>query len=161
MAQDLSLNEAVYPGEDAPSPSARHTLARFSTYPEAQHLVDQLSDDGFDVATLAIIGTDLKTVEQVTGRVTTGRAALLGAGAGAWWGLFVGLLLSLFSTSILGPLLVGLVVGAVFGAVFGAVGHAAMRGKRDFSSVQALIAGTYEVVVSQEHAAEAERHLRR
>ncbi|MEX2290434.1 MAG: general stress protein [Mycobacteriales bacterium] len=159
MTPDISLNQAVYPGEDTGSTTARHTLARFPTYPEAQRLVDQLSDDGFDVATLAIVGTDLRTVEQVTGRVTTARSALFGAGAGAWWGLFVGLLLSLFSTSILGPLLVGLVIGAVFGAVFGAAGHAALRGRRDFSSVQSLTAGSYEVMVSQEHAAEAERQL--
>lgn len=158
---DLTDSGAVYPGEDRPSAASRHTLGTFERYADAQRLVDQLSDDGFDVATLAIVGSGLRTVEQVTGRMTSGRAALLGAGAGAWYGLFVGLLLSLFSTAFLGPILVGTAFGVVFGAVAGFVGHAALRGRRDFSSVQTLAADRYEVLVTAEHAAEAERLVRR
>jgi hypothetical protein len=155
----MQNDAAVYPQE--PAGGARHRLASFSTYAEAQRLVDQLSDDGFAVDGLTIVGCDLRSVEQVTGRMTTGRAALMGAAAGAWWGLFVGFLLALFSTSILGPLLVGLVAGAVFGAVAGAIGHAALRGKRDFTSVQGLVADRYEVLVEQAQAAEAERLVHR
>ncbi len=35
---------------------------------------------------LRIVGTGLRTVEEVTGRMTKGRAALFGAGTGAWFG---------------------------------------------------------------------------
>ena len=161
MATGEVSGAAVYPGEDRPAPGARHSLGSFTSYEDAQRLVDRLSDDGFDVSTVAIVGCDLRTVEQVTGRLTTGRAALLGAAAGAWWGVFVGLVVALFSISIIGPLVAGLLFGAVFGAAFGAIGHAASGGRRDFSSVKTLQAGRYEVLVSDAHAAAAERLLRR
>lgn len=148
----------------APLPAAsggRHRLGTYGTYEEAQRVVDRLSDGGLDVSSVQIVGCGLRTVEQVTGRLTTGRAALLGAGAGAWWGLFVGLLLSLFTIGFLGPLIVGVVVGAAFGALTGALGHAALRGKRDFTSVQGLVASEYEVLVPSERVGEAERLLHR
>lgn len=159
MQNDLRSDAAVYPDPELTEPVAgdRRRLASFSTYVEAQRLVDQLSDDGFAVDSLTIVGCDLRSVEQVTGRLTTARAAGMGAVAGAWWGVFVGFLLALFSASILGPLLVGLVVGAVFGALMGAVGHAALGGKRDFTSVQGLVADRYEVLVEQAKADEAQR----
>jgi Heat induced stress protein YflT domain len=50
------------------------TLREFGSYEEAQQLVDRLSDAGFPVD-LRIVGTGLRTVEQVTGRLTKGRAA--------------------------------------------------------------------------------------
>lgn len=161
MQNDLGPDAAVYPAETEPTAGARRRLASFSTYAEAQRLVDQLADDGFAVDALTIVGCDLRSVEQVTGRLTTGRAAGMGAAVGAWWGLFVGFLLALFSASIFGPLLVGLVVGALFGAIAGAIAHAATRGKRDFTSVQGLVADRYEVLVEQAQAAEAERLVAR
>lgn len=148
----------VYPG-DRPAAASRHTLGTFAGYADAQRLVDQLSDAGFDVQTLTIVGCDLRSVEHVTGRLTTGRAALYGAGAGAWWGLFVGLLLAVFSTTVLAPLLTALVVGALFGAGFGAAGHAALRGRRDFTSVRTLEADRYEVLVTADAADRARQAL--
>jgi hypothetical protein len=157
----MTLSADPYPGEPATTTAGRRQLGSFATYSEAQHLVDRLSDSGFDVSAVTIVGSDLRTVEQVTGRLTTARAALYGAGAGAWWGLFVGLLLGLFTTAFWGPLLTGLLVGVLFGALSGAVAHAATRGKRDFSSVQGLQAGRYEVLVTEQLAADAERALAR
>jgi hypothetical protein len=55
--------------------------------------------------------------------------------------------------------LVGLVVGAVFGALTGALGHAALGGKRDFTSVRGMAASEYEVLVAPDRLAEAERVL--
>ena len=45
-----------------------------------------------------IVGTELKQIERVTGRLTTGRVALGGLLSGVWMGLFVGLIFSLFDT---------------------------------------------------------------
>ena len=69
------------------------------------------------------MGTGLRTVEQVAGRMTVGRAAIAGAGQGAMIGLFFGLLFSLFfeGPDFLGVVLYGLVAGTVFGAVMGYV----------------------------------------
>jgi hypothetical protein len=57
--------------------------------------VDRLSDSGFPVEHLQIVG--IRTVEQVTGRMTTGKAALYGAGSGAWLGILTGLIFGLFT----------------------------------------------------------------
>ena len=54
----------------------RRVIASFTRYEEAQELVDRLSDNGFPVDRVAIVGRDLQYVEQVTGRMTYGRAAL-------------------------------------------------------------------------------------
>jgi hypothetical protein len=88
-------------------------------------------------------------VEQVTGRMTKGRAALYGAGTGAWLGLFIALLFAIFTIGPAwwGVLLTTVLVGAVFGAVAGFVGHWATGGRRDFASVTSLQADEYEVQV--------------
>jgi hypothetical protein len=129
-------------------------VAGYANYDEAQRAVDRLSDNGFPVENADIIGSDLRLVEHVTGRLTTGRAAMVGAGSGAWFGLFLGLVVGLFTTgpTWLGLLLGGLVIGAVWGAVFGFFTHYATGGRRDFSSERGLVAGRYDVVVADEFA---------
>ena len=112
--------------EAATGPAPKTTVATYANYPEAERAVDYLSDKGFPVEKVAIVGTGLKTVEQVAGRLTTGKAALAGAAQGAMIGLFFGLLFSLFfeGPDFLGVVLYGLVAGTIFGAVFAAVGQA-------------------------------------
>jgi hypothetical protein len=75
--------------------AARVTVATYPDYRSAQRAVDFLSDRRFPVERTAIVGTDLRMVEQVTGRMTVLRAALAGLGAGAWFGLLIGLLFAL------------------------------------------------------------------
>jgi hypothetical protein len=138
------------PAAAAAAPQGRLlTLARFPSYAGAQHLVDRLSDAKFPVERMRIVGNGIRTVERVTGRMTKGRAALYGAGSGAWFGLFIGLLFGLFTIgpAWIGVLLTTVLLGAVFGAVAGFVGHWATRGVRDFSSVSGLEADEYEVQV--------------
>ena len=139
----------------------RRLLSSFSDYAGAQAAVDRLSDAGFPVENVAIVGHNVKIVEQVTGRMTTARATGYGAATGAWFGLFVGLLFGLFAT---GPawlwlLLWGLVLGALWGAVFGFFGHWFTRGRRDFSSVQKLEAERWDVMVDAEHLLRAQSIL--
>jgi hypothetical protein len=130
--------------------SAWNTVARYDDYAAAQAAVDRLSDDGFPVAEVSIVGSDLQLVEKVTGRLTKARAALSGAGTGAWFGLFVGVLLGLFSTGQgwLVMLGVGVLAGAAWGAVFGFLAHALTRGRRDFAAVRALAAAHYDVIAT-------------
>jgi hypothetical protein len=137
----------------------RRTIATYSSYLEAERAVDWLSDQGFAVEHVAIVGTGLRTVEQVAGRLTTGRAALTGAGQGALIGLLFALLFGLFFTGpgFLGLLAYAVVAGAVFGAIFGAVGHAALGGRRDFASTQTTEAERYELQVDHTVADEAQR----
>src|SRR5690554_2363786 len=92
-------------------------LAEFTDYESAQALVDRLSDEGFDVKRVRIAGNEMRSVEQVTGRLTIGRAALMGAASGAWFGLFIGLFFALFSAGAvwITVLLGGLLIGAGWG----------------------------------------------
>lgn len=61
---------------------ARRTIASYTTYPEAERAVDHLSDPGFPVQRLAI-RQDVRLVEQMTGRMGLGGAALHGAASRA------------------------------------------------------------------------------
>jgi len=129
--------------------AGRKTIARYDRYGDAQRAVDHLSDTGFPVQEVEIVGSDLHLVEHVTGRLTSGRAALAGAGSGAWFGLFVGLLVGLFTTgpTWLGLVLGGAAIGAAWGALFGFFAHMATDGQRDFSSARGLVAEHYDVTV--------------
>ncbi|TNH26123.1 hypothetical protein FHG89_21755 [Micromonospora orduensis] len=138
------------------------TIGAYPDYPSAQRVVDYLADNRFPVEHSAIIGTNLTLVETVLGRMTTGRAALLGAGTGAWFGLFIGLLFGIFTIgNWLAVILVGLVIGAIWGAVFGAVAHAMTGGQRDFTSASSLRAGQYAVTVDAQLADQARQLLGR
>ena len=133
------------------------SLAVYDDYAQAQRTVDFLSDEEFPVEQLMIVGTDLKRVEKITGRLTTGRVALSGAASGAWFGLFVGLIFVLLTDeSALAALLPPLLIGALFGLIFALMGYAATRGQRDFSSVTQVVATRYEVLVEHKHRARAQ-----
>jgi hypothetical protein len=137
-------------------------VATYPDYPSAQRAVDYLSDNKFPVERTAIVGTDLRLVENVLGRLTTARAALAGAASGAWFGLFIGLLFGIFSNSgWLAVLLVCILIGAVWGAIFGAIAHAMTGGRRDFTSRSSLQASQYAVTVDAEVADEARQLLTR
>jgi hypothetical protein len=147
-------------GNEAEGVRPTVTIVAYPDYPAAQRAVDYLSDNGFPVSQAAIIGTDLRLVEQVLGRMTVGRAALAGAGSGAWFGLFIGLLFGLFSSSgWLAVLLTGLIIGALWGTAFGAIAHAATGGRRDFSSRSYLAAGQYAVTVAADRVDQARQLL--
>lgn len=143
------------PDRGAPDDVGRPTVtvATYTDYASAQRAVDYLSDNGFPVERASIVGTDLRLVENVLGRMTIGRAALAGAASGAWFGLFIGLLFGLFSTANwFGVILAGVIIGAFWGAVFGGVAHALTGGRRDFTSRSSLQAAQYAVMVDAEHA---------
>src|SRR5262245_23913012 len=143
--------------------TSRRTITTVGTYEAAERAVDFLSDHDFPVEHVTIVGTGLRYIEQVSGRVTTGRAALTGAGAGAWLGLFWGVLFGLFFTvdsgSFWGLLAFSLGIGLVFGALWGALAHAMSDGRRDFGSVTDTRADRYEVQVDDAFADQAERVL--
>jgi hypothetical protein len=138
------------------------TIAEFPDYASAQRAVDYLSDQRFPVDRVEIVGTDLRLVEQVLGRLTIGRAALAGAGTGAWFGLLIGILLGVFAVSAWWRvILLAVIAGVAWGAVFGAIAHAFTGGRRDFSSTSMLQAEHYALVVDAEHADQAREVLAR
>ncbi|GEB14757.1 general stress protein [Pimelobacter simplex] len=136
------------------------SLAVYDDYATAQRTVDFLSDEDFPVQNCMIVGTDLKQVERITGRLTYGRVAAGGAMSGLWFGLFVGILLSFFGTgSTLAIILSTALMGVAFGLVFALAGYALTRGQRDFSSVSSVVATRYEVLVEHKVAGQARELL--
>ena len=139
-------------------------VGSYDSYEQAQAAVDYLSDQKFAVENVTIIGSDLRMVERVTGRLTWGRAIAAGAAGGVWWGLFVGLLLGIFApsgTSWISSVLTGLLIGLLFGALFGAMGYAATRGQRDFTSTSQITASRYDVMCHPQFAEQARAELAR
>jgi len=153
------------PMDTAPGPESGvdgPVVGSYPTYAKAQRAVDFLSDNRFPVEHVAIIGSDLRLVEDVIGRLTWSRAALAGVSSGAWFGLLVGLLLSLFGGSRNNGfgLIVGAVgIGALFGVVFGLVSYGATGGRRDFTSRSRVVAGRYDVTCAPAQAEDAKNLL--
>ncbi len=136
------------------------TVGRYSAYLDAQKAVDFLADSKFPVQKVSIIGSDLKMVERVTGRLSYPRVALASAATGAWFGFFVGLILTLFGDGgTYLPIITSMALGAVFWMLFGVITYAFQRGKRDFTSTSQVIATSYDVIVEPDSAGEARRML--
>ncbi|GGP85897.1 general stress protein [Streptosporangium pseudovulgare] len=136
----------------------RRVLVGYDNYAAAQRTVDMLSDAGFPVEHVAIVGSDLRLEETVTGRMTNGRAALRGAGNGLAFGAVVGAFLGLFTSTTMSFVVLVLwaaLWGAVVGAAFGFVNHFFTGGKRDFVSRSAIVAGRYDVLVAASHLDDA------
>ncbi len=138
------------------------SLGVYDQYDKAQHVVDYLSDQGFPVQNVEIVGTELRSIERVTGRLTRGKVAAAGALSGLWIGLFVGIAFSLFSDrNQVGFLLTTPLLGAAFGLAWSQLGYstATRRGSRDFASVNQIVATKYEVLVEHSFAANAHELL--
>jgi hypothetical protein len=144
------------------SDSSRRSVGTYENYVDAQRAVDTLSDKGFPVARVSIVGRGLRFEEQVLGRETVATASLRGAGSGALIGALFGLFLWAISANDVGAgwiILYGLVFGAIFGALLGAIFQAASGGQRDFRSASRMTADHYDVMVDAEVADEAIRLL--
>jgi heat induced stress protein YflT len=137
------------------------SLGVYEKYEQAQKAVDFLSDKEFPVQNCLIVGTDLKQIERVTGRLTYGKVAAGGLLSGVWMGLFVGLVVSLFSngSSTIAIILGTMAFGAVFGLLWGLAGYAATGGRRDFTSVTQVVATRYEVLVEHKYAEQGRQLL--
>jgi hypothetical protein len=146
-----------------PSIPKGDVLASYDTYPEAQQAVDHLAHADLDLSKLSIVGSDLKTVERVTGRLSYGRVAGAGAASGAWFGLFLGLLLTFFAASpnVLLYALAAIVIGAGFGILFGIVSYAISRRTQDYTSTHQVIASKYEIIVDPSMTLRAQEALAR
>jgi hypothetical protein len=99
------------------TPGDQVSLGSYSTHAQAQSVVEYLADQKFEVETTQIIGTDLRMVEQITGRLTWPRA--------------------------------------LFGGIFAAVSYGLVRGRRDFTSMSAVVPSRFDVLVAAEHSERA------
>lgn len=129
-------------------------VAQFVEYAAAVDCVDQLIRHGFPAPMVAIVGSDLRSVERVRGRLSYGRVALQGLITGSWLGLLISLFVPVpTSTASTGATSVGLATGAaiVLGAGVGMLVNilrfALSRNRHEFSSATAVVAAKYEVIV--------------
>jgi hypothetical protein len=133
------------------------SIGVFDTYQAAQKVVDFLSDKEFPVENLCIVGTDLKSVERVTGRQTWGSVLLRGVQSGVSTGLMIAIFMLFFSggQDYLQLLLGAVGIGVAIGVVMSTISHLASRGKRDFTSVSQTVATRYEVLCEHKVAGKA------
>lgn len=136
-------------------------LATYSSYADAQSAINTLSKTDFPVKQLSIVGSDLKSVERVTGKLTYGRVALSGAASGAWIGIFFGVLFFLLTPagSSLPFVFAALIMGAGFGMLLGIASYAINRRRRDFTSTTQVMATDYQIIAPAEAANRARNLL--
>lgn len=136
-------------------------ISTYDSYQNAQLAVDALARANFPVNQVAIVGNDIRSVERVTGKLTYGRVALMGALSGAYFGLFLALILMIVQPdgAIGGIFLAAIVIGAGFGMLFGVLSYSLNRNRRDFSSVMQLVAGRYDLLTDSSLVHEARRIL--
>lgn len=130
----------------------------YDTYQAAEKVVDYLADNGFPVNNLAIVGTDLRTVERVLARKTWRSVLIQGAIQGLSTALILFLLMWLFvpGANILGLLLAALVFSVIISMAFAAIAYQLSRGERDFTSVHQTVATRYEVLCEHKVAEQAQ-----
>ncbi|MEH6781406.1 MAG: general stress protein [Rhodoglobus sp.] len=133
-------------------------LASFSSYTDAQEVINKLAKAEFDVKGIAIVGRDLTTVEVVTARLSYGRAAIAGASTGAWLGLFFGLISTIISpitAQQIGIFFAAILTGAGIGMIFGVVNYSITRKRRDYAAASQLLAERYDIIISPDLTAKA------
>lgn len=136
------------------------SVGTFTTYEEAQKAVDFLSDAHFPVENLAIVGTDLRSIERVLGRRTWGTVIGQGVQSGLSTGLMVAFLMWLFvPANFVVVLLSALGIGILIGILFAALGYWMSQGKRDFTSVSQTVATRYELLSEHKVASQAKELL--
>lgn len=141
-----------------PSPIGSEVLT-VDDYAQAQRAVDALSDAQFPVENVQIIGTELRLVENVTGRMTLWKAVGAGAASGAWFGLMIGLLWLVLDPSYVLMVLWAAALGALFGAVAGGISYQFTGGKRDFTSVTRVVPTKFSVYCRANVLADCRRIL--
>ena len=107
-----------------------HTIATYMSHDEAEGAVKILSETGYNIKHLSIIGQNYATEEHPIGFVNAGDRMLSWGKLGAFWGTIWGLLFAsamVFVPGIGYVMFAGWIVGALEGAVVGG-GLAALGG---------------------------------
>ncbi len=124
------------------------TVASFPTYEGAQKAVSALIAADVPARDIAIVGSGLRSIERVTGRLGYATAARQGAINGLLLGLFFSAIFVLGNSAVPVSAFVGvLFVGVALGMLMSIGAYAIVRRRRDFASVMQVVADHYEVTV--------------
>lgn len=143
-----------------PAPEVGETVATFRQYEGAQKAVSKLIANDVPARDIAIVGTALRSIEKVTGRLGWAQAAWQGALNGVLIGLLFAAVMVIWTPGASMAVLGGAVLmGVAFGMLLRVVSYTIVRRRRDFASVMTVAADHYEVAVARTHSAEARRLL--
>ncbi|WP_212754956.1 general stress protein, partial [Microbacterium ulmi] len=125
------------------------TVASYPTYEAAQKAVSSLIAADVPARDIAIVGTGLRSIERITGKLGYATAARSGAINGLLLGLLFSAIFVLGTPSPPIQLFVGvLFVGIAIGMLMSIISFAIVRRRRDFASVMQVVAEHYEVSVA-------------
>ena len=131
-----------------PSLPSGQSVARYESYEAAQRAVERLVRAGFPPAEVSIVGSELKSVERITGRMTAAKAALAGLMSGLMLGMFIALLLLVISPAApLATLVSVMLLGIGFSVLWSMIGYALNRRRKEFTSVMQLVASSFVILV--------------
>lgn len=138
-------------------------VADFTDYQAAVAFVENLIAHNFPAGAVAIVGSDLRTVERVRAKLSYAKVALGGATTGAWLGLIIGLIFGpgVAETSNADQLtsvesaFSAVLIGAGIGMLFNVIRFALARTKRGFISASSVVASKYQVQVPGDLAEQA------
>ncbi len=130
-------------------------IADFPEYAAAVDFVDQLIRHDFPAPMVAIVGSDLRTVERVRGKLSYGRVAFQGLVTGSWLGLLISLFIqptaasgtTAAASAVGSTTLAAVFIGAGIGMLINVLRFSFTRNRHEFSSASAVVAAKYEVVV--------------
>ncbi len=135
-------------------------IASFDNYAAAVDCVDQLIRHDFPAPMVAIVGSDLRSVERVRGKLSYGTLAFRGLITGSWLGLLFSLFIPVPTSGSVGVTTgAAIVIGAGLGMLFNILRFTFSRNRHEFSSTSAVIAATYDVVVPHPMAQQAKNAM--
>jgi hypothetical protein len=124
------------------------TIASFPTYEGAQKAVSALISSDVPARDIAIVGSGLRSVERVTGKLGYATAARQGAINGLLLGLFFSAIFVLGNSAVPVSVFIGvLFIGVALGMLMSIAAYAIVRRRRDFASVMQVVADHYDVTV--------------
>lgn len=141
--------------------AAGEPLAQFTNYREAVSFVEKMIEDGFPARFISIVGTDLRSVETVKGKLGYGRVSMSGALTGSWLGMFFGLIFGAAGSEqvLIANVGAGIVIGAGAGMLLNIVRFGLTKNRRGFISAQAVVAKSYQVTVPKEQVQLAKKTI--
>ena len=129
------------------------TVATYRSYETAQQAINSLAEAEIDVSGIALVGSDVRVVERVMGRLTWRKVAMAGAMRGLTFGLFLGIVFWLLVPEAGMMVLAMPILGVAFGMLLSIVTHSFTKKNRQYQSVQQILPTTFDLVAPQEVAA--------
>jgi len=133
-------------------------VADFTNYAQAVAYVEQILRGDFPASAIAIVGSNISTVERIRAKINYGKIAFNGALTGLWLGLLFYLFFGTVGTDQASQrfnLGSSLLIGAGIGMLAQVIRFSLTKNKRNFSSGSLVVAQKYEVIVPSELTSDA------